>query len=385
MKNKINHDTMKHAFDELLRTFVAKNKDYGNSFEQSLETYGLVASIVRMEDKFNRLKSLSASKTGAEIASESLSDTLLDLANYATMTAVYLNHKNDTKIDFIPNLFSQSVISRAPKSFSTREDDEGNILKEVEARPLSYDIQVKGNSQPFIYKETDWNGEEFEFIFDPGKTFKYELDGVTYETYGVISVDGDNLTLICPKVDPDDENKLYESGLKLAIWLRELVKKDSKFSVKTIEVLKLPLKKECSAYIFLTNPVINPLISRWITTGTYEMPVKDYLIGQNPVYDKTKECFWVKCLVSERTEEDNMVLRAVYFDDSKELLLEIKDKGIGVWTDPNGAFQNYTINDQNTRLFVTINDNWTKYSDIVDQNYTIKSYDFEDWSENGEK
>lgn len=94
MKGKINYDTMKDAYDGLLRTFVAKNKDYGNSFEKSMDTYGEVASLVRMEDKFNRLKSLIDGDKRAEVASESLSDTLLDLANYAVMTAVYLQWEN---------------------------------------------------------------------------------------------------------------------------------------------------------------------------------------------------------------------------------------------------------------------------------------------------
>ena len=99
MPDKINYDSMKKLFNEQLRTFVQKNSDYGNSFERSfersLESHGLLASIVRMEDKMNRLSTLVDGNKHAEIASESLADTLRDLSNYAAMSACWLMHKDD--------------------------------------------------------------------------------------------------------------------------------------------------------------------------------------------------------------------------------------------------------------------------------------------------
>lgn len=76
----------------MAKTYAAKNHDYGNSFEQSLDKFGLVASIVRMEDKMNRIESLS--KKEAEVKDESIKDTLLDLANYAIMTVMWLSKHN---------------------------------------------------------------------------------------------------------------------------------------------------------------------------------------------------------------------------------------------------------------------------------------------------
>lgn len=73
----------------MAKTYAAKNHDYGNSFEQSLDKFGLVASIVRMGDKMNRIESLS--KKEAEVKDESIKDTLLDLANYAIMTVMWLS------------------------------------------------------------------------------------------------------------------------------------------------------------------------------------------------------------------------------------------------------------------------------------------------------
>lgn len=74
--------------NSLTKIYQAKNQDYGNSFEKSLYKFGLVASIIRLSDKMNRIESLSQTK--AKVKDESIEDTLLDLANYAIMTVVWL-------------------------------------------------------------------------------------------------------------------------------------------------------------------------------------------------------------------------------------------------------------------------------------------------------
>ena len=74
---------------EMTNTYKAKNHDYGNSFEQSLDKFGLVASAVRIGDKMNRFESLL--KKDAKVSNESLRDTLLDAANYLIMTVMWLD------------------------------------------------------------------------------------------------------------------------------------------------------------------------------------------------------------------------------------------------------------------------------------------------------
>ena len=74
--------------NSMIQTYQAKNQDYGNSFEKSLYKFGLVASIIRLSDKMNRIESLSQKK--ARVKDESIEDTLLDLANYAIMTVIWL-------------------------------------------------------------------------------------------------------------------------------------------------------------------------------------------------------------------------------------------------------------------------------------------------------
>lgn len=93
MTDKLTPNTMKDQYDHQWNMFCRKNHDYGNSFEKSLDTFGLVAGIVRMNDKFERLVSLNDPSKDAQIASESLVDTLEDLSNYAAMAACWLKGK----------------------------------------------------------------------------------------------------------------------------------------------------------------------------------------------------------------------------------------------------------------------------------------------------
>lgn len=76
----------------MAKTYAAKNHDYGNSFEQSCNKFGIIAAIVRMGDKMNRLESLAVKR--AEVKDESIKDTLLDLANYAILTVMWLNSQS---------------------------------------------------------------------------------------------------------------------------------------------------------------------------------------------------------------------------------------------------------------------------------------------------
>lgn len=102
---KLTAQKMHDAHKELQEIFVKKNTDYGNSFEESLEKHGLIAAIVRMEDKMSRLNTLS--KQEALVSDESLIDTLKDLSNYALMSAVWLE-QTKKEADFL-NKINQAI------------------------------------------------------------------------------------------------------------------------------------------------------------------------------------------------------------------------------------------------------------------------------------
>ena len=85
---------------ELNVVYERKNADYGDSFAQSLDKHGLIAAIVRMDDKLNRVTSLNSSGD-IQVTDESLRDTVMDLANYAIMTVMWMDSikEEHTKID----------------------------------------------------------------------------------------------------------------------------------------------------------------------------------------------------------------------------------------------------------------------------------------------
>ena len=74
---------------ELIALHEHKNKDYGGAFDKSMSKYGVVALLIRLNDKFERLESLF--KNGkAEVTDESFEDTLKDIACYAIMGLEHL-------------------------------------------------------------------------------------------------------------------------------------------------------------------------------------------------------------------------------------------------------------------------------------------------------
>ena len=75
--------------------YLKKNKDYGNSFDKTLNEFGIVAGLIRLNDKMNRVKSIY--NKDVSVKDESLEDTLIDLANYAVMTLMWINNKNELR------------------------------------------------------------------------------------------------------------------------------------------------------------------------------------------------------------------------------------------------------------------------------------------------
>ena len=84
----------KEVVKGMISTYIRKNHDYGNSFDKSLDKFGLVASVVRIGDKMNRIESLVQKE--AMVQDESIRDTLLDMANYAIMTVMWMDNQNKT-------------------------------------------------------------------------------------------------------------------------------------------------------------------------------------------------------------------------------------------------------------------------------------------------
>ena len=78
--------------ERLNMLYIAKNKDYGDSFGEGFKEYGLSMPAIRLDDKIRRFKQLI--KQSAEVKDESIIDTLMDLANYSIMTIIELENKD---------------------------------------------------------------------------------------------------------------------------------------------------------------------------------------------------------------------------------------------------------------------------------------------------
>lgn len=79
--------------DEMADLYAAKNSDYDDSFGKSFEEYGAYASTQRLNDKLNRVKQLLKTND-AKVKTESVVDTLTDLACYSIMLRIEIEKHN---------------------------------------------------------------------------------------------------------------------------------------------------------------------------------------------------------------------------------------------------------------------------------------------------
>ena len=81
-----------HALTDKMREITAKkNNDYGGVVDpfKNFRTFGELGILVRMSDKFARLRTAIEEKREFAVAEESVEDSALDLANYALLFICY--------------------------------------------------------------------------------------------------------------------------------------------------------------------------------------------------------------------------------------------------------------------------------------------------------
>lgn len=88
-----NVEKHKEICNYLNNLYAKKNHDYGDSVHHTFLKYGLTSFLVRIEDKLNRARTLSQKET--LVNDEKITDTLLDLANYAIISVIELNKFNE--------------------------------------------------------------------------------------------------------------------------------------------------------------------------------------------------------------------------------------------------------------------------------------------------
>jgi len=147
----------KQLQDGMLKTFIAKDSDYGDSFGKTFDKYGIVSALTRMSDKLNRLDNLASSNTTMQV-DESIEDTLLDLANYAMLTYLEI-HKFDepvpgwsvSPLDNIPNVSNEGTAT-----------EESNKKALANIRKTVKETQAKGSNKEEdvpLYRPTMGTGD----------------------------------------------------------------------------------------------------------------------------------------------------------------------------------------------------------------------------------
>lgn len=84
--------TFKKITDEMLDTYIKKNADYGNSFAETIQEFGFIPAVARINDKFKRVKNMVLGQE-MNIKDESLRDNLMDIANYCVLTIMELDNQ----------------------------------------------------------------------------------------------------------------------------------------------------------------------------------------------------------------------------------------------------------------------------------------------------
>ena len=88
---KSNVDSFSGILCEMRETYEKKNADYGNSFSETIDEFGFIPAVARINDKVKRMKNIV--KGQKMNVNESFRDTLLDIANYCVLTIMELDKR----------------------------------------------------------------------------------------------------------------------------------------------------------------------------------------------------------------------------------------------------------------------------------------------------
>ena len=115
---------MMNIQSEALDLFARKNADYGDSFA----TYGIIGVLIRIQDKIQR--ALSITSNGIHLVEdESISDTLMDLHNYAAMGLMLMEEgraetqEDSLNLDISPECYINFIELDGDDEYETGDDD----------------------------------------------------------------------------------------------------------------------------------------------------------------------------------------------------------------------------------------------------------------------
>ncbi len=74
-----------------------KNKDYGDSFAETVDKFGLNVYGIRIHDKLNRFTTLTQQE--AEVKDETILDTVKDIMGYSLLMLEYIARQEQEQAD----------------------------------------------------------------------------------------------------------------------------------------------------------------------------------------------------------------------------------------------------------------------------------------------
>lgn len=86
--------SFKEILHEMNDLYERKNSDYGNSFTETVEEFGLIPAVARINDKLKRAKKMV--KGEHMNVAESMRDNLMDICVYSIMTIMALDNGNNS-------------------------------------------------------------------------------------------------------------------------------------------------------------------------------------------------------------------------------------------------------------------------------------------------
>ena len=132
--NSKEYKLFKEQLEKNLDTFLTKNHDYGDSFFSTwkkMGVKGILSAYSRISDKFNRFEHyvLNLRDKGGFACDESVMDTLIDMANYAIMTAV--------AIQLNSNAVSKEEVLQHASITTTQYNSDENSSKTDSVTPIN--------------------------------------------------------------------------------------------------------------------------------------------------------------------------------------------------------------------------------------------------------
>lgn len=317
---KITKENMQNAHDELLQTFVDKNADYGNSFESSLEEYGLIAALIRMEDKIGRLRMLIKSSMInylldnesdiAKVKDESISDTLRDLSNYALMTSVWFDNKPTT----------QEV------------SDVINIIKELNFEPMK-DFTDEAKPSKEITKKGYYSGIR---VFKPGEKERF-YDPESKETSGEIEIENAEQLRLYLNIHKEKGAVSVATGIGRDLFYRidfiEFYR-----HVKELRGVSFDESDKFEIYFNVRNDNLNKkiyirtndsyTIYQFYDTKDFEVIINQFIVYKQYLLDKSQHPQNIKSLIrvdADRRRSNVLKPRTRIDDAFVELMLRYND------------------------------------------------------------